>query len=201
MSTYAAILRSYRADADRRAREEAWWSDPSLRLGETIRRACLSQIPSKGRLVRFSHQCILQRTVLAEAADILVSLEGEIAQSASFDALYDLVSNVCSALYGAGELYAYDVSQRIGLRIGLRPERVYLHRGTRAGARALGINVSGRKSIAMDELPAGLRSLTPSEAEDALCIYKSYFGATERDNADVADTSGCTVRMERASRC
>lgn len=197
MSSYAAILRSYAADAKRRGAEDAWWSDPGLSLRDTIRRASLSEIPSRGRLVRHSHQCRLPRTVLVEAADILTSLEHEIARSSSFHELYELVSNVCSTVYGAGHLYAYDLAQRLGLRLGLRPDRVYLHTGVRIGARALGIPVAGRKSISMDELPPTLRSLSPSEAEDVLCIYKSYFG---KDDDDVSNASGCSPRM-KSSRC
>jgi hypothetical protein len=198
MSNYEAILRSYRTDAKRRASEEAWWSDPDLGLRETIRRASLSEIPSRGRLVRYSHQCRLSRSVLTETADMLTSLEGEIARFSSFDELYGLISNVCSTVYGAGDLYAYDVAQRIGLRLGLHPDRVYLHTGVRTGARALGLNISGRKSIRMDELPPALRSLTPSEAEDVLCIYKGFFG---KDDENVPDTSGCSPRVRHRSRC
>ena len=200
MSSYRAVLRSYAADAERRKAEDAWWSDPSLSLSETIRRASLSEIPSKGRLVRFGHQCRLSRDVLVETADALAALEREIARSNSFDDLYDLVSNVCSTVYGAGDLYAYDVAQRIGLRLGLHPEKIYLHTGTRVGARALGIDVAGRKSIGMDELPPTLRSLSPAEAEDVLCIYKGYFG--EPNDEDFAsEVRGCSPRIGRSTRC
>lgn len=199
MSSYATIMRSYTADAKRRGAEDAWWSDTGLSLRDTIRRVSLSEIrSSSGRLVRYSHQCRLSRAVLAETADILTSLEHEIARSSSFDELYDLVSNVCSTVYGAGDLYAYDVAQRLGLRLGLHPTRVYLHTGVRVGARALGIPVAGRKSIRMEELPPALRSLSPSEAEDVLCIYKSYFG---KDDDHVPDASGCSPRMKQPSRC
>jgi hypothetical protein len=200
MSSYRAVLRSYGADAERRKTEDDWWSDPSLSLGETIRRASLSEIPSKGRLVRFSHQCRLSREVLVETADALAALAGEIARSTSFDDLYDLVSNVCSTVYGAGELYAYDVAQRISLRLGLHPEKVYLHTGTRVGAQALGINVAGRKSIGMEELPPPLRSLSPAEAEDVLCIYKSYF-ENPGDEDSVPEIRGCSPRVRGSTRC
>lgn len=202
MTSYEAILRSYRADAERRASEEAWWSDSDLNLRDAIRRATLSEIPSRGRLVRYSHQCRLSRRVLAEAAVTLTSLQSEIARSSSFEELYDLVSNVCSTVCGAGDLFAYDVAQRLGLRLGLHPDRVYLHTGVRIGARALGIPVAGRKSIGMDELPPALRSLSPSEAEDVLCIYKSYLAEPlAGDESEVSAAKSCSVRLKRAGRC
>ena len=55
--------------------------------------------------------------------------------------------------------------------LGLAPERVYLHAGTREGARALGLG-RGRDALDLDELPGEFGSLTPAEAEDCLCIYK-----------------------------
>jgi hypothetical protein len=198
VNSYEAVIRSYKAGAAHRETEAAWWSDAGLSLRDTIRRASLSEIPSKGRLVRYSHQCRLSRSVLTEVADRLTSLEGEIARCSSFDELYTLISNVCSTVYGAGDLYAYDVAQRIGLRLGLHPDKVYLHTGVRVGARALGLNVSNRESIGVDELPPALRSLTPSEAEDVLCMYKCYFG---KDDRDVPDVSGCSPRMKQLSRC
>jgi hypothetical protein len=61
---------------------------------------------------------------------------------------------------------------RIGARFGLEPKRVYVHAGTRDGARALGLDAD-RRTIEMAELPAPIRRLTAREAEDLLCIYKS----------------------------
>ena len=51
------------------------------------------------------------------------------------------------------------------------PDRVYLHSGTREGARALGL-AAERSFLPMDELPPELRRLKPREVEDLLCIYK-----------------------------
>lgn len=42
-------------------------------------------------------------------------------------------------LPGVGPLAVYDVSDRIGSYLGIRPEKVYLHCGVRQGARALGL--------------------------------------------------------------
>ena len=198
MTSYAAIIRSYKADAERREDEDAWWSDRSLNFQQVIRRASLSEIPGKNRLIRYGHQCRLPRAVLVETADLLSSLEVAIEQTSSFDELYNFVSNVCSTIHGAGDLYAYDVAQRIGIRLGLLPERIYLHTGVKLGAKALGIPVAGRKSIEIDELPPALRSLTATEAEDVLCIYKSHFG---RVDTEISEVRGCSPSRARPNRC
>jgi hypothetical protein len=51
---------------------------------------------------------------------------------------------------------------------------VYLHAGTRAGARALGLNWRAT-TLAVHDLPAELRVLAPHEIEDCLCIFKNNF--------------------------
>jgi hypothetical protein len=66
----------------------------------------------------------------------------------------------------------YDTALRIGAKLGLEPEVVYLHRGTRRGVRALGLDAD-RTFVALGELPHELRALRPHEIEDCLCIYKT----------------------------
>jgi hypothetical protein len=51
---------------------------------------------------------------------------------------------------------------------------VHLHRGTRTGARALGLDTS-RSFLKPTDLPKEIRSLRPHEIEDFLCIYKHHF--------------------------
>lgn len=92
-----------------------------------------------------------------------------VAASRSFDALMKLIEEARTA--GVGELAVYDTAVRVGQYLGLAPERVYLHAGTRAGAMALGLDTS-RGVLERDELPAPLRRLSCDEVEDFLCIYK-----------------------------
>jgi hypothetical protein len=55
----------------------------------------------------------------------------------------------------------------------LRPNHAYLHRGTRAGARALGLD-SRQDKLLVKCLPPVLRRLSPEEVEDFLCRYKNH---------------------------
>jgi hypothetical protein len=75
---------------------------------------------------------------------------------------------------GLGELFCYDTSLRLGAFLNRGPEFIYLHRGTREGARALGLNARVQY-LTSSQLPAEIRKLAPLEAEDFLCIYKTHF--------------------------
>ena len=176
MASFDAILRSFAADAQRRDAENEWWQAHELSLSDTIRRAGLSMIPGKTRLIRHGHQCRLPGTVISEATQAILTLESEIAAASDFDELHSLVRAACSSVQGTGPLYCYDVAHRIGLHLGIEPDTVYMHTGTREGAKALGIDVAGRAYIRVSELPKPLHVLTAAEAEDVLCIYKSWFG-------------------------
>ena len=54
----------------------------------------------------------------------------------------------------------------------LEPEKVYVHSGTRDGARKLLPDFAVDETIEMNELPAPIRRLKPREVEDFLCVYK-----------------------------
>ena len=73
-------------------------------------------------------------------------------------------------IHGIGELAVYDIACRIGAFLGLSPERVYLHAGTREGARALGLRGA---SVRKMDLPRAFGRLSPGEIEDCLCIYNA----------------------------
>jgi hypothetical protein len=53
----------------------------------------------------------------------------------------------------------------------LEPDRVYLHAGTRVGAKAL-VPCRGIDYLEPNQLPEPFHLLSPAEMEDCLCIYK-----------------------------
>jgi hypothetical protein len=65
----------------------------------------------------------------------------------------------------------YDTAVRIGAKLDMSPDRVYLHAGTRAGARVLGLEWRA-DSVELSALPSAFRGLPGFEVEDILCIYK-----------------------------
>ncbi len=93
-----------------------------------------------------------------------------------FDQLLTAVNKAIRHIHGIGELFVYDASLSIGTCLGFEPKRVYLHAGTRVGARALGLG-RGRASLATHELPKAFRQLRPHEIEDCLCIYEKQLAA------------------------
>jgi hypothetical protein len=71
-------------------------------------------------------------------------------------------------------LYIYDAAVRLGYYFKLAPEYVYLHRGTREGAKALGLDYHG-KCLEKEQVPTPVRVLSPAQIESFLCIYKKAF--------------------------
>lgn len=88
----------------------------------------------------------------------------------NFDELHEFLGSAFSRIRGLGPLYTYDTALRLGFFLKLAPERVYLHAGTRKGARALGFRNSD--SVEVAALPEELTILPPHEIENFLCIFK-----------------------------
>lgn len=130
---------------------------------------------------RYGHQTRIRRQSIAHARTALLAAEDAIARAESFDALVNIFARQLRDVPGTGELYRYDTAFRIGAYLGRLPERVYLHSGTRAGARALGLPYQ-KDALEMSEVPAELRHRAAYEVEDILCIYKDVFrgGETRR---------------------
>jgi hypothetical protein len=167
-----AAIDDYRKQRQRaHARELDYFRLPRLSDEDAIAAAALCQLPS-GK--RHSHQRRIPRVSLEESKRRLTANLTEIRTCASFDELYELIEQLIRPIHMIGELTVYDTSLRIGARFGLEPERVYLHAGTRVGARRLGLDWKAG-ALESDALPAPLRILKPREAEDVLCIYDSWF--------------------------
>jgi hypothetical protein len=165
-SGLAAIVRSYRAQCARRALAEleTFGAEPSL--SSAVRRASFATTPD-GK--RYHHQRRLSTATL-EALHALLR-RAPLARCRSFHELHTMVRRVIGPVPGVGRLMIYDTALRIGAKLGLEPERVYLHAGTRDGARNLGLDWRA-ESVEMKELPAELRRLKAHQVEDVLCIYK-----------------------------
>ena len=132
-----------------------------------VERAALALSP-RGK--RFSHQRRLKQRALRSAERILSDSLGRLRDSRSFAAIHKLLGDLLGGISGLGELYYYDTALRIGAHLDLMPRRVYLHRGTRDGARALGLNWRA-DSLDPSVLPRELAMLEPHETEDFLCIF------------------------------
>ena len=103
---------------------------------------------------------------------ILTKATSRLTACKSFHELHTVIGELLSPISGLGELYIYDTAVRIGAYLGLAPEFVYLHAGTRKGARALGLG-RGRAYLEIRELPGPLQALSADEAESFLCIFRA----------------------------
>jgi hypothetical protein len=166
------LIRHYKATRRQKIQEQLEWFAEHSSLESAISDAALA-IDQRGK--RFGHQHRIRKIVLQSAKEKLLSIKTELVQCTSFEELHALIASALEPIDGAGKLYIYDVALRIGARIGekpgLRPQNVFLHAGTRKGAKALGLN-SQLSWLVKDSLPGWLRELEPYEVEDFLCIYK-----------------------------
>lgn len=168
-----SITRIYIQRIRPKARAELDWFQRQASLVAAVEHAALA-INSNGK--RYSHQRRLKRVTLEKAKQILLANIRAIARSQSFDDLFDLIQALLDPLSGVGELYIYDTSLRIGAKLNLLPSKVYLHAGTRIGARALGLD--GRaKALEVLMFPPEFQQLEPHEIEDVLCIFKDELEA------------------------
>lgn len=149
------------------ARElEFYRAIPDLR--EAISSAARAHTADGGK---HPHQRRIPCDALRAFGSGLACREQALNAAGSFDELHQAVKNVGDRTHGIGELAVYDTALRIGARLGLDPERVYLHRGTREGAAAVGPD-HRRCAVAVSKLPSPFARLTPHEIEDCLCIFK-----------------------------
>lgn len=132
---------------------------------------------TKRRWNRHDHQRRLKRASLETAYECLK--KAPLSKCKSFHDLFLAVEKSIGGISGIGELMIYDTSLRIGANLRLQPDRVYLHSGTRKGARRLGLRTDPAW-IDREQLPDVLSSLSPCQVEDLLCIYKDHLAKGTR---------------------
>ena len=149
---------------------------------DNLEEAILVAALSEGHLgKRHNHQRRINGLILEKFAANLVDKQQEIETAQSFDKLLQVVES-CK-IKGIGELTCYDTTTRIGARLGLKPDKIYLHAGTKKGAEKLLGKKIYNKSISKKDLPSPFREkdLSEDEIEDILCIYKDRFDEAETE--------------------
>lgn len=165
LTSFDDIVASYVAEYRGRARRELEFYAMQPDLKRAISVAALSQRPGDGK--RHSHQCRVSHRVLKAALETLLSTD--LSAASTFADLHSQVDKEIGSIRGIGPLTVYDVAHRIGGFLGLSPEAVYLHAGTREGASSIGLR---GKVVPKSTFPPAFQRLTPAEIEDCLCIYK-----------------------------
>lgn len=185
MRTYLDLIREYLDKKD------DWCcyvsNDPQEKNWEKLLIGCVyGGYDKDGNLKKHPHQRRLtNETVMDSIVDKLLNEKVFGKSFTNFDDLYRYMKVVCDSIKGAGELSAYDIAVRIGkvLNPVLEPQKLYLHAGTRKGYMNLIENPNlpfTTLDSNVDEVePANVPwqdmfgALTPAQAEDFLCIYKS----------------------------
>lgn len=162
-----AVVRAYCRDYQQGARAELEYYANLPTIEEAVARASRAERPD-GK--RHDHQRRVRGEALRKVARSVEGTSWQVFRR--FSQLHSYLESCIGAIPGIGELMVYDTALRIGARLGLEPEAVYVHRGTRIGLKALGFDAR-RPTVALHELPVALSSLRPHEVEDCLCIYKS----------------------------
>lgn len=167
-----------------KAEIECFTDQPTL--ADAIKKAALAQ-DHRGK--RYAHQCRMPQVVLKTSLQKLSGAEQAILAAGSFDELHKIIESTVINVKGIGELYCYDTAFRIGSNLSLEPTTVFLHAGTRVGARLI-TSTRGRRCLAKEDLPVELRGLPAAQVEDILCLYKDKIGKAVAQIAS-ADTHGC----------
>ena len=166
----ASLVKWYIENREEDAEAERKWfrEQPSLFLALHY-----AGLATDHRSKRYSHQRRLTRKALQAMKQALVENAARIEAFGSFAELLSLTTRIADGIHGAGPLLAYDTAARIAENLGesMRPSHVYLHAGTRDGARALGLDTRGAY-VPMSALPHELQALKPDQVENFLCILK-----------------------------
>jgi hypothetical protein len=160
-------VRQYRSKHQHRGDDELNWY-ASHPFEKALKLAVLSRTPranGKGDK-RHDHQRLIPQPVLEEAYDAL--RKKNLQKCKSFKSLHDAIETATDHILGIGELAVFDFACRIGAKLRLSPDLVYLHAGARTGAKAL--NLRGR-TLNVTDLPKEFQTLSPRHIEDCLCIH------------------------------
>lgn len=168
---WPAILRHYDTHHRPRVERERRWFSSSASLEGAITRASLA---TDERKKRFSHQRRIPKQALQEACDTLLAYKEAIRRARNFEDLLAITTDVLRDVYRTGELYRYDTTLRISYYLDRLPTKVYLHAGTRTGARRLGL-LGNKACVERNDVPVELRDRPAHEIEDIVCIYKDEF--------------------------
>lgn len=129
------------------------------------------------------HQRRIKKYILEDfGLELLRHLE-QIQKMESFKDLLEFIKS--KKIKGIGELTCYDTADRIAYALGLSPEMIYLHAGTKTGAENVLQRKLNKKDISINELPEPFHVLSARQIENILCIY------FKNKSKSICNTSSC----------
>lgn len=166
LETLESIINSYIAEHRSRGESETHFYQLQKRRGKLIDYAGMAKTDGERR---HPHQYRITKATLQTSTSRLKNID--FSSCGDFDVLFELVEQTIGDIPGIGELTVYDTATRIAAGYGIEPNKVYLHAGTRVGAKALSLD-RGQSYLEINELPRAFHKLKAREIEDCLCIYK-----------------------------
>jgi hypothetical protein len=163
-----AIVQDYIDRRRDRAECELGYFGGQKNLPNAIRVAALA-INCRGK--RHPHQRRIPGLLLEHYRRGLMRKRKSMESCKNFHELMAISQSVADKIWKHSELTVYDTAHRVGSYLRRRPDRVYMHAGTRASAKALGLRPT-LPYLFPSELPSAFQRLKPYEIEDCLCIYK-----------------------------
>ncbi len=171
--TLLELVEEYLQDwGDCYSNEAQWWGDRTLDWKSAQKRAWES-CWANGKM--HSHQCQLGAEKLKEGLRIALADNVQSDRFETFEQLYEWVESVTNQVFRLGELVTYDVALRLGMWLNLEPAAVYLHGGSREGAKKFNVDVK-EKTATLSTFPPEIQKLGATHAENFLCIYKDCLG-------------------------
>jgi len=168
----------------------------SLPFRKTVEAAAMAE-GQDGKMLK--HQRRVGCEVLARGKDRLLKCLPEIESRADFEGVLLVVVRETKPVRRFGTLARYDTALRIGAKLNKLPTMVYLHAGTKRGAKLLGLGTT-RDVLTMwevSELCPDLQELEPHHIENFLCIFKSSF----EDDGCEEDDCGFTSPVRSHAAC
>lgn len=141
----------------------------SKNIDELIHKAVFAILPD-GK--RNPHQRRISEHIFKDVEKNILKIKETFNNFKTFDEILSVIEE--NKVKGFGKLAVYDTALRIGMYFNIYPKAVYMHAGTKGGARNLGLNVK-REYIPKNEFPQSFMVLEPYEIECILCIYKDNF--------------------------
>lgn len=123
---------------------------------------------------KFSHQYRISNDALEDSRIILLKEIEKISKVRTFHELFELINSLIRPIHGIGDLVIYDTALRIGIKLGIKPEYIYLHAGTKEGAKNLGLPIN-TPFLHKSQIPKEFRDLEADQIESIFCIYKNDF--------------------------
>ncbi len=163
-----SIVQDYIDRRRDRAKCEVGYFGGQKNLADAIRVAALA-INCKGK--RHPHQRRIPGLLLEHYRRGLMRRRKSLKSCKNFHELMEISQSIADEIWKHSELTVYDTAHRVGAYLKRHPDRVYMHAGTRHGAKALRLTPRLPYVFAR-ELPSAFRRLKPYEIEDCLCIYK-----------------------------